>query len=201
MNPLAIAKSRVRLSTAKTALDDLENCNDYVRFIELWYSFLVAAKGIYTVLEQGAKVSPQAKQWFGGIATKRRKDPLLQYLYQARDDDEHGLNPVIKQDKTVAGAWINTPGLSGKLLVRARYDTDPADDASIELTAVDGVPLTKEQKFPYVRLLRVHGRDKKPYDPPNQHFGTPVDTDEPIPAGRIALNYLETVINEAAAFV
>lgn len=199
MNPLAVTKSRLRLSAAKAALDDLETCNEYGRFAELWYSFLVAAKSVYTVLEQGAKASPQARQWFGGVATKRRGDPLLQYLFQARDDDEHGLNPVIKQDKTVAGAWIGVPGFGIKLVVSAVYDTEPSEDASIELTAIDGIPFTEEQKFPYVRLIRVHGRDKKPYDPPNQHLGTLVDTDTPVPVGRLAIFYLETIVEEAAA--
>ncbi len=102
MNSLAVEKAWSRLSGARSAVESLENCNIFSRYRELWYSFLCSTKSIYTVLEQGAKVSPHSMQWFEGVRTARREDQLLEYLYQARNDDEHGLSAVIAHDKTFA---------------------------------------------------------------------------------------------------
>ena len=115
MDPAAIAKANSRLRTAKKAIEDLTGCNDYDTFSEYLYTFLVAAKGIYTILEQGAKSRAQARQWFGAKSKERRSDPLLQYLYQARDDDEHGLSRVVEHVPGALGIGVSKPGFSNAI--------------------------------------------------------------------------------------
>ena len=195
MDPLAIEKARLRLSGATRSVESLMHCNEFGRYCELWYNFLIAAKGVYTVLEQGAKASPQSRQWFGGIKNTRRTDDLLQYLYQARDDDEHGLNAVIARDKTIA--VVKIPDSEQRLIVKAVYSQEPSSDAGITINAINGLPVLKEDSYPYVRLVRVHGRDKKPYDPPLMHLNKSVADLDPVKVAQLCLAYLGRVIEQA----
>ena len=121
MDQVAIEKAAVSLSNAQTARDDLDPCTSFKRFQELWYTFLFSSNGVYTVLGKGAKSSPQSRQWFGGQKNYRTQDPLLQYLAQARDDDEHGLGQVVEHDQTIVNVMIDTPEYKGPLSVRATY--------------------------------------------------------------------------------
>lgn len=96
MNLNAITKAESRLRLATQQLESCSNAANHNDFADAWYLFLVAAKNVLTTLEQGAKSSAQSRQWFGAKKQERKDDPLLQYLFQARNDEEHGLADVTK---------------------------------------------------------------------------------------------------------
>ena len=75
------------------------SATNYADFEAAWTDFLVSTNAIYTILEVGAKGSPQSRQWFGRKKIERRNDPLLQYLHQARNADEHGMAPVADRSR------------------------------------------------------------------------------------------------------
>src|SRR3546814_16981731 len=77
MNPKALHKAQLRLRVASKTAADLKDCKTYGEFSDAWYIFMHAAKGIYTMLEQGSKPTPQGRQWFGGKNKERKDDPLL----------------------------------------------------------------------------------------------------------------------------
>jgi len=168
VDPLAITKARSRLLTAKGALGDLQTCRDYNLFAAKWYIFLVAFKGVYSALGRGAEASPQSRQWFGARNRERRSDPLLQYLYQARDDDEHGLNPVtarVSDRLSIGGSGPNHT---------LQFDVSGPTGLgwTLQATGGDGKPVPFEYAPAHVRLVQVHGRDKgNTYDPPEEHLG------------------------------
>ena len=60
-------------------------------FDEHWVDFSVAWKSAYNKVEQAAKDTPQERQWFGSVKNERKHDPLLRYLFEARNDEEHGV--------------------------------------------------------------------------------------------------------------
>lgn len=94
MDLKGVTKAEARLRLARTHASALRACKSHDEFTDTWYQFLVTYKNVYTALEQAAKGSAQSRQWFGGKKNERRDDPLLQYLFQARDADEHGIEPV-----------------------------------------------------------------------------------------------------------
>lgn len=197
MDPYAIDKATVRLNTAKAAWQDLESCTSFERFEGLWHTFLVSSNGVYTILEKGAKALPRSRQWFGGKKNERRRDQLLQYLAQARDDDEHGLGRVIEQDRSVVKFLVDLPQYKGPLQVRATCN--PGEAGEIDITSVGGKIIPSEHKFPYVRLIRVHDRGGKPYDPPNEHLGVVIaGGDQPDTVARLAISYLIGLVADAS---
>lgn len=189
MDARAIAKARSRLRVAEKAvqelagynadfdtfLDDPERFNDDIeRFRELWYIFLAAAKNVWTVLEQGSKASPQSKQWFGGKKNVRRADPLLQYMFEARNDDEHGLQFMGEH-------------VPGRITGSRRVET-PEGPAIL----IEGIP-------PHIKLVAVRGRGGRIIQPPTEHKGQPLSDNSPHKLAALCLAYLSSLVIEAAA--
>lgn len=63
---------------------------DRIAFQAHWADFLVQWKRTYSRIQQAAKDTPQERQWFGEANNERKRDPLLRWLYEARNDGEHG---------------------------------------------------------------------------------------------------------------
>jgi hypothetical protein len=193
MHPSAIAKARIRLHSAQELASKLSRCQDYNTFSETWYLFLVAAKGVYTVLEQGTKASSQSRQWFGGINRQRQDDPLLQYLYQARHDAEHGISPfVVEQVPGRVAIGGAKPGYSSAM----RIDGSIGPGGRLRVIGLDNKPVLVEYSPSHVRLARVHNRGRY-YDPPQEHLGAKLASNLPLHVAELALRYLERVITEA----
>ena len=50
-------------------------------------------------------------------STGKKSDPLLQYLFQARDDDEHGIDPITTRDPGGFVVGARKPGFSGSMII------------------------------------------------------------------------------------
>ena len=83
-----------------------------------WSRFLVRANRVFTKLERGAQEG-SCKGWFDRVKHCRRTDPLLKYIHQARDADEHGIERITKQ--TLAMLKAAVPGET----VRVRLTPNP----------------------------------------------------------------------------
>ena len=198
MDPKAVTKARARLRIARQQLEAAEKSASYHAFTDAWYLFLVAAKNVYTTLEQGAKASAQSRQWFGGKKNDRKSDELLQYLFQARDDDEHGLADVTMLNPGFLGIGKAAEGFSHSMSIS--MSTDEHGTPTIhKLESHDGLPILIEQKGPHAVLLPVTGRSSIRYDVPTQHLGKPLPDDLPLTVGKLGLAYLEALVAEAEA--
>lgn len=195
MEQLAVQKAKIRLQTLKKAVEDLSECSNHDEFVGIWYTFLVAAKGIYTTLQQGAKVSPQSKQWFGAKSAVRRGDELLQYLYQARNSDEHGIGAVTKPNPGRLHIGVAKPGYSDSIVVNGTIG--PGGIFSVR--SADERPVLIEETPAYSELVPVMGRAGEGYPVPTQHLGVPLASQLPIPVAQEAVKYFESLIAEAAA--
>jgi hypothetical protein len=165
----------------------------YQSFTDDWYVFLVSAKNIYTTLEQGAKISPQSRQWFGGKKDIRRNDDLLQYLFQARDDAEHGLAQGTEHVPGHVAIGVAKPGYSNAMTLNGTL----GKGGTLHIQSNDGKPVLIEQTLPHTRLTTVYGRGNIPHKPPIMHLGKPLESNLPLPVAKLALIYFETLILEA----
>jgi hypothetical protein len=112
MDQRALIKAQRRLSVAQKAIERLPETADFDAFSEQWYIFLHAAKGVYITIEQGAKASAQSRQWFGRKNNERKSDPLLRYISEARNDDEHGIAEPVARAPSVRTFGAMVPGAS-----------------------------------------------------------------------------------------
>jgi hypothetical protein len=193
MHPEALIKSKSRLRLAKKALETLSQCENFDDFTDAWFSFVTAFKSVYTTLEQGAKASPQSRQWFGAKQAIRRKDPLLQYVYQARNDDEHGLAPVARHVPESLAVGVSRPGYSSNMRISMK-------DGTITAQSLDGLPVLVEHTAAHAALVTVTGLGNVKFHPPTTHLGQAIERNLPLPVARLAFSYLEKLVEEAGTF-
>ncbi len=196
MDPRAVEKATLRLEKARASLQRVEASKNFKEFLPAWMDLLTDLHGIYTPLEQGAKVSPQSRQWYGQKKEECRKDALLLYLNQARNADEHGIEPIAKHEP--GHLSVGAPGESvhaRKLIIR--------DGTMIgDFINVDGKPPTVTQVPARAVLVTVKDtRFNTTFDPPTSHLGTRVDDGSPMNVARLALTYYAQLVSDAGSLV
>lgn len=195
MNPAAVSKAKARLAIVTQQIASIEDAKSHEEFANHWYLFLLSAKNIYTMLEQGAKASAQSRQWFGGKKQERREDPLLQYLFQARDDDEHGIGEVTRLEPGRTRIGVNAPGASNAMRVSGFSDGQGRMHIT-ELQSYDGKPIAV-QSVPYRSVLApVQGRGGI-FEPPTMHKGAPIKDTSPLGVAKLCVEHLAGLIVEA----
>lgn len=116
---------------------------------------------------------------------------MLQYLYQARDDNEHGLEDVAEQVPGSLSIGSSKPGYSRSVVIEGD------STSGFRFLTPDGKRARIERVKPHIGLRTVHGRGNNAYPPPTMHQGKPVPKPLPLPVARLALVYLSVLIAEA----
>lgn len=195
---IAIEKCVSRLADAETALKQCEDPSFYDQFVKAWKDFLIAATAIPHILEKAAGASPQARQWYGGKRNEGRKDDLVRYMLQARNAEEHGIDPVTHHSSAQwigqhpAGGWkfsdVGYIEATKQLYMKVDYaDPHPTPRFTFKPTEIKLAPV-------------VDDRFKQVFDPPRAHMDCAINDGEPatpLQAGRLYLAYVEGLVREA----
>ena len=136
-----------------------------------------------TKLEQGAKASPRSGAWFGQKVHQRRSDPLLYYIWHARNADEHTLLEVTEHVPGVIKEV--TPTAEETENFHRKMQQKPLPYAA--LAVIEVTP-------PHMRLRPVVDRGTT-YQPPTSPCNLPLN------AGMLALSKLESILKEAEALM
>ena len=195
MDSRAIQQAQTRLRTCQETLDGLRQSKSYQDFSGHWYVFLVAWKNIYVLLEQGAKASAQSRQWFGAKKAERRNDELLQYLFEARNSDEHGLEETTEFRPGHLHIGVMGAGLSNAI----RLDGTFGPGQTMRVTSLDGLPIGVEQKPSRIVLAVVYARGNRTLLPPTKHKGVLLPDQEPLTVAALAPTYVENLVSEASS--
>lgn len=188
MNPNAIEQAKARLQKAEKALADLKAAEYFDDAESAWSDFLLAASGIYSKLEQGAKGYPKSEPWFGAEKHLRKTDPLLRYIHFARNVDEHGLERVTEQ---------SLENINMKFNERKHFKLQRLNQETRE---PEGEPMDAVLAGPTLKVVRVYDRRFGDFaDPPETHLGNPVHFASSFPdeIGDVALKYLRSMIERA----
>ena len=179
----SIVESRLRI--AEDAISAMRIAPTFNELADKWFVYLFSWKGIFTAFESAVEL-PAERTWWDGVKKERRKEPLLHFLYEARNSEEHGL---IKSAEHAAftGLYEVTPG------------------RRVEIGA-HGHPIDSETKLP-LKLLMSQGpgavlsivRDRKGREvgPPLQFQGIDFPDFGPIPPAEAALNWISKQVQEA----
>jgi hypothetical protein len=191
---LAKAREALRRLEASTALDDVETS---------WSDLLLAGNAIFSKLEQGSKATGKATGWFGRVKKIRKDDQLLSYMHHARNAEEHSIEDVTKRMK--AG--------QATLTFREPFDPEKLDGTKITINATShpghvlisssNEELISTQMYdkPSIALVRVKDpRFNDHFDPPYDHLGTKLHDQSPLAIGRLFVDYLAALIEEARTF-
>jgi len=191
MKRIAIDKASQRLHKAKSALARAKAATEYDGFASAWSEYLTAINQVYTVIEKGAKSHPKSRQWFGGVKKKECKsDRLIQYLLQARNADEHGLEPVTEY---VSGRISFNSSFARGTLRIARMEVTPTK-IDVDFGLPTGITITP----PHPKLVTViDDRFGTKFAPPTMHLGQPLTDSSPLAVGEHGIAYFERFVLEA----
>jgi hypothetical protein len=195
MHPAAIERARSRLRVAKKAIKDLGASRDMDAFHDAWHTFLTSTKNVYDILKMGANTTTaQSRQWYGGKARERKGDPLLQYVYEARNADEHGLSSSVERKPGSFTIPANRPGFARGV----RLDGQFGGGGRLRITSLDGNPVAFEVTSPHAVLVPITARGNRVLQPPETHLGKPLTSNDPVPVAEYALAYLDALVEEAS---
>ena len=211
MQQKAISKAQSRLRNAQEAVEKLAASNSFDKYYDAWSAFIHNAKGIYTVLEQGAKINAKSNQWFGTKNSFRRRDELLRYVSEARNDDEHGIEPIMEQkpdemlvgvseagtSRTFRDAFGNTVSGAGVAAYRFVGPGSAREAKRWKIKSTDGLPVKSVFNPGGVYLKAVHDRSKVRYEPPKKHQGLDLESGTPLEVANLTLVYLKELVEEA----
>ncbi|WP_454886184.1 hypothetical protein [Sphingomonas oryzagri] len=201
MNEGAIEKAGLRVDAAEQAYNEIcalesDGKFDFMKFARLWSQYLSAWKGVYTVLEQGAKGSAESEAWFEAAKQARIADPILNYLYHARNADEHGLKRVVGFTTGTQVFELDQPATGFEKLQIERNRITGQFTAS-----VDGSPIRMiASSGPGFALEPVHKRNGRQVGPP-LYSGDQYDFLTPRRAAEMGLEHIRNIIEAAAALV
>jgi len=200
MDSEAIAKAKKRVARASIALEAIRNATTLAEMEVAWTDYLLAHNSTFTVLEQGAKVSPQSRQWFGGIKRTRRGDPLLNYLHQARNADEHDIPSIVERRLAGGITFGEQPVPPGHKITKVGFV--PAGGKETVLLHDENGLSNVTALRPVMVLLRVFdSRFSQSCDPPKEHLGRPLNDPGPIGVAELGLNFLTNLVAQAEGLV
>lgn len=198
MNPNGLKKVDQQVVKTERAFNRLCATSDPEETIDAWEDFLTAVGKIYFKLREATPKSGPSDGWHGTKVKQRRDDPLLEYVFQARNSDTHGIEEGtrtwVNHNFTIAGSspftGINVP------------EGDSISDVVGILPNGERVPIPTTQTRT-VRLIAVHdSKHGNTYEVPKSHLGDELSGPlEPAYAAGLTLNYLKELVQEAWAQV
>lgn len=169
----------------------------------------MASKGVYTTLEQGAKISPQSRQWFGRKNQERRNDELLRYISEARNDAEHGVEQGVEFKRQSLSLGVSDKNSSrimqdqwGNTFINCgtawTIDGGHPEMKNLPiLTPLDGKPIKSVHQPDRIVLKSVMDRSRKVYPPPTTHLKRQIESNSPLEISSLTVKYLEALLEEA----
>lgn len=198
MDQRILQKAQDRYRIAAKAIERMSATDSLEDQEDEWFTFLRAWKNIFTMLQQAVKGDPKAIMWFGKKSAFRRRDPLLQYLYQARNDDEHGLTRVTNREP--GGIAFGKPIVPGPVHIgKLTISMVGGNIGIIDGGGHENFDPSFEFIKPSLRLLPVKDRDKaKTYNPPTEHMGRPFAGGTiPFAVAEAGLSYVSDLLKDA----
>ncbi|AMO71098.1 hypothetical protein [Sphingorhabdus sp. M41] len=194
MHLTSIEKAKSRLRSAKRAVSAMGATEDPNTIADNWVDFLTAWKGVYEQVKKASKTTPQEMQWFGGVSREKKTDPLLKYVFEARNDEEHGVGrSALPHD-----GLVKFPAKSYEVSIASmRFDPETRE---ITLYGPDGKPVYDPVKLsgPGVTLDPITARDGRVIDPPESHLGESINPDV-LSVATAALHYADKLVMVAEA--
>jgi hypothetical protein len=198
----AIRHSLARLEKTREALERLESAKTLDETESAWSDLLLSGNGIYSKLEQGSKAIGRAAGWFGRAKKARKDDPLLSYMHHARNSEEHAIEDITARMKAgQASITIREPFDPKKLEgVQIHIGTDSRGHVRVSSSNEDVMATTTYDR-PALALVRVKDpRYNDYFDPPYEHFGVKLPDQSPLTIGRLFVDYLVKLIDDARSF-
>ena len=190
---VGVEKARARLEESFRNLELLRDTNTFAQFEVRWFALLVAMHSAFEILTRSAKGNNKSYRWASQLISDRKRDPLLQYLWQARNANEHGIEHVVRQ---VSGGFAIPMPASGALHIESLV----VEDGRIKEFKGHGfgAPVSVEVYPDQIILVPVTNQGIE-FPVPQTHLGKSLKTKTPTGIALAGLEYLTAKFAEAEA--
>lgn len=174
MQRLALDLATDALNNADTYLDELAKAETFPNARRAWANFLIHSHLVYNLFEAGRDpANTKSTDLINNLKNSRKTDPLLTYLYVARDQFSHSLR----------GSGRSEVGAIGEI---------PDITTSGACTAVLAVRISVEGV-----LHPVENRKGTTIPVPTKHQGELLIDVRPTEAGKLAIRFLRGRVSTA----
>lgn len=172
----------IQMKTART-LDELDM---------FWKNYLTHLDRVWNKAKANFSRSPKWSNWQSPYVKARNKDPLILYLMQARNADEHTTDEITEKRE---GFMAINPADPKQGIHIKNMRTDARGEIHIETTH----PIVFEFEPSRVAMIAFENR-KVIYNPPMSHMGEPLDPHDLIGAAAKGIDFYEGFLHSAEAF-
>lgn len=191
MKAIAIEKCRERLRRGATAITGMEAADNGREFAICWESYLVSMKAIGEILRTGSRGHRASEIFLSERWPEVSGDPLLRYLLEARNVEEHGLEPTANFTQS----WLALGGPGESI----RLDGTFGPGGTMRVTPLNGSTVTITYSPKSAKLLPVEDIKGQTWTVPTEHLGKPVADPSPVSIARAGLTYFTQLVSDAQA--
>ncbi|WP_162620541.1 type II toxin-antitoxin system VapC family toxin [Limimaricola cinnabarinus] len=167
----AISQANDANDAASLAYERMLVAKSFDEYRSNWSAFLDYSAKVFEKIKNGAMADQRTKSFWGSERKMRKEDPLLQWLHQARNVEQHGLQRTIEHvpgrafGRLERGDVIRSKTTSRVRIGDVKIEADALDLSQIPEKRLTIVPST-------AKLLTVtDDRFGDSFDPPTQHLG------------------------------
>jgi len=180
-----------KLQEAEHAIALMETATDRFAFEIGWGRFVDSLEQFWVrFFDEGKVTFSNFQPWAGKIDAKRKSDPLLKYLFQARHQSQHGRIALQwEAPKLSIGQGFSGHLYGLKIFKDGTYDASPHQPGG-------SFPLVHSPGKPMLPVV-VNRKHDQTFNPPTGHDGQPLTDRSPIAAAKIALGYYGGILVDA----
>lgn len=187
--PLTLDISRKELEFAKESLEKMNSSNDLDECSKLWNQCLDHIEKCWNKSEVECRVIDKKKffPFQGRYTNLRRKDPLLRYVKNARDADQHTIQPIVEKKPGGVKIGFNEKGV-------IKIDEMKINNGDVKIKGdFEGVIRIEESRIVCVYFVN-KGTE---YRPPKSHLGSRIAGKfDPYIIGSIAIRFYERYLDK-----
>lgn len=183
-----------KLEEARGAIDAMRTATHRLEFEHAWGHFLDCLQLAFVRMHTEGKITFTSFQpWVCRYENERKNDPLLQYMYQARHQYQHGLVPI---------AWSAPHAVIGRGFMGHVKDIKIYPDGTYAIDSQSMAPNGKEAAVEInpgepVLVDIFNKKYNQTFVVPSVHLGKPIANASPRAIAQMTLSYHENMIAAA----
>jgi hypothetical protein len=184
-------KPELELDKARHEINLMRDSKKLSEFEEHWKEYLRRLRRVWNKACDEFRRNSKWNGWRGSYEQERKKDPLLSYLINARDADEHTIGEITEQ--VPGGIGINPATGNSIYIEKMEIKNNSISINSPQDIRIDFIP-GRVKLLPVTNYGRV-------YAVPTHHLGNPVDPADVIAIANLGFQYYTEFLKAARSFL
>lgn len=172
-------KPEVELEKARLEIELMRASKNLREFEEHWKEYLGRLRRVWNKASDEFRRNPKWNGWKGSYEQERKNDPLLSYLINARNADEHTIGEITEQ--VSGGIGINPATGSSLYIEKMEINNNSISIKSPQDIRVDFIP-ARVKLLPVTNYGRVCAV-------PTHHLGNTVNPENVIVLAELGIQY------------